>query len=130
MMLNLRQLRIEKGLTQDQLAEMTGLSKGFLSQLETGARQPSTESLGLLSSALRVTEAELIAPTGFREPGPQPSMARRILTNIDKPPDPVQDPDFKLGTDGTMVQIIATVDRDGLAKLIQQLEIMHKFLSV
>lgn len=37
--------------------------------------------------------------------------------------------DFKLGTDGTMVQIIATVDRDGLDRLIKQLEAMKIFLD-
>lgn len=127
MILNLRQIRIEKGLTQDQLAEMTGLSKGFLSQLETGARQPSTESLSILSAALHVSEADLITPTGFNDPGPE-TMARRVLQNLDRKTN--ADSDFKLGTNGKQVQIIATVDRDGLTSLIKQLEFMKEFLEV
>lgn len=129
MILQLRQIRTEKGLTQDQLADMTSLSKSFISQLETGARQPSTESLGMLSSALKVSEADLIAPPGFSEPSGHDTLARRALMNMDTKPSS-SDQDFKIGTDGTFVQIIATVDKDGLRKLIRQLEIMNDFLNV
>jgi transcriptional regulator with XRE-family HTH domain len=128
MMLHLRQLRTDRGLTQDQLSEMTGLSKGFLSQLETGARQPSVESLSILSSALKVSEAELLTSGGFNEPGPM-SMARRVLNSLDAKPEARQEPDFKLGTDGKLVQIIATVDREGLDRLIRQLKLMKEFLN-
>lgn len=126
MLLNLRQLRAERGLTQDQLSEMTGLSKGFLSQLETGARQPSTESISILSNALKVSETDLIAAPGFSDP-PADTMARRVLNNLDRK---ATEPDFKLGTDGKLVQIIATVNREGLTRLIKQLEIMKDFLEV
>lgn len=133
MILQLRQLRMEKGLTQDQLADMTGLSKGFVSQLETGQRQPSTDTLGVIASALKVTEADLIQP-GFSEPRAPDTTARRVLNDL-LDPTPAKktaatDQDFKIGTDGTHVQIIATVDRDGLAKLIKQLEAMKAFLEI
>lgn len=127
MILNMKAIRNERGLTLEQLAELTGLSKGFLSQLETGSRQPSTESIGLLAAALRVEPTALIA-SGFAEPGPPASLARRVLENLDKP---AEDPthEFKIGTDGKRVQIIATVDREGLARLIKQLEAMMIFLD-
>lgn len=128
MTLQLRQIRTDRSLTQDQLAEMTGLSKGFLSQLETGARQPSVETIALLSSALKVSKAELISPTGFGEPSAPETIARRVLSNLDMQPSS-SDEDFKLGTDGKRVQIIATVDRDGLDRLIRQLQIMKDFLD-
>lgn len=127
MILNMKAIRNARGLTLEQVAEMTGLSKGFLSQLETGARQPSTETLGLLSQALHVDAPDLIAP-GFAEPGPPNTMARRVLESLDKAPEEAEQ-DFKIGTDGKRVQIIATVDRAGLEKLIKQLEMMKNFLD-
>lgn len=127
MLLNMKAIRTAKGLTLEQVAELTGLSKGFLSQLETGSRQPSTETLGLLSEALRV-EASALISQGFAEPGPKPSVARRILENLDRPMDDSA-ADVKIGTDGKRVQIIATVDREGLDKLIKQLEAMKTFLD-
>lgn len=127
MILNMKTIRIARGLTLEQVAEITGLSKGFLSQLETGARQPSTETLGLLSEALKVETADLIAP-GFAETGQQSTLARRVLENLDKPAEPDAQ-DFKVGTDGKRVQIIATVDREGLDRLIKQLEAMKIFLD-
>lgn len=128
MIFRLKQLRTERGLTLDQLADVSGLSKGFLSQLETGARQPSTDTLRTLSQALEVTEADLIVTPGFAEPAPKDTMARRVLSAMDSAT-PTTEPDFKLGTDGKQVQIIATVDKDGLDKLIRQLEAMRLFLN-
>lgn len=127
MILNMKAIRNARGLTLEQVAEMTGLSKGFLSQLETGARQPSTETLGLLSQALHVDTPDLIAP-GFSDPGPPNTIARRVLESLDKAPEEGEQ-DFKIGTDGKRVQIIATVDRAGLDKLIKQLEMMKSFLD-
>lgn len=134
MLFRLKQIRTAKSLTLDQLAEATGLSKGFLSQLETGARQPSTETLRTLSEILQVPEVDLIAPSGFSEPGSGSSTVRRVLSALDgpnalTPPPKSIEQDFKIGTDGSQVQIIATVDKDGLRKLIRQLEAMVTLLE-
>lgn len=56
----LRQWRKDRGYTQDRLAEMTGLSKGYISQLELGTRQYTQELLELFALALRCTPADLI----------------------------------------------------------------------
>lgn len=128
MLFHLKQFRTARGLTLEQLAEVSGLSKGFLSQLETGARQPSTDTLRTLSQVLGVAEADMIAATGFAEPAPKDTFARRALSALDTAT-PSTEPDFKLGTDGKHVQIIATVDKDGLDKLIRQLEAMRLFLN-
>lgn len=128
MILNMKAIRTAKGLTLEQVAELTGLSKGFLSQLETGARKPSVESLSMLSTAFKVSEADLLTARGFEEPGPM-TMARRVLANLDEKSTAKTEPDFKLGTDGKLVQIIATVDREGLDRLIRQLELMKEFLN-
>lgn len=56
----LRQWRKHRGYTQDRLAEMTGLSKGYVSQLEVGTRQYTQELLELFAENLRCTPADLI----------------------------------------------------------------------
>ena len=53
-------LRNEKGLSSVQLAKMTGLSRGYLWQLETGGKaNPSLDILQKLARALGVTVSEL-----------------------------------------------------------------------
>lgn len=40
----LKQLRMQKGLTQEELAERTDLSKGYISQLENDLSSPAMET--------------------------------------------------------------------------------------
>jgi DNA-binding XRE family transcriptional regulator len=50
-----------RGLTQGQLADAAGISKPYLSQIETGKRKGSTDILSALAKALKVTLEEVIA---------------------------------------------------------------------
>ena len=50
-----------RGLTQRQLADAEGISKPYLSQIETGKRKGSTDILSALAKALKVTLEEVIA---------------------------------------------------------------------
>jgi transcriptional regulator with XRE-family HTH domain len=56
----LRQWRKHRSLTQDQLAERIGISKPYLSQIETGKRQWTQELLDKLADELRCEPADLI----------------------------------------------------------------------
>lgn len=56
----LKQWRKHRGYTQERLAEMTGLSMPYVSQLETGKRQYTQELLELFSEALQCEPADLI----------------------------------------------------------------------
>jgi transcriptional regulator with XRE-family HTH domain len=56
----LRQWRKHRGYTQDRLAEMTGLSKPYISQLESGKRQYTQELLELFAEALRCDVPDLV----------------------------------------------------------------------
>lgn len=56
----LREWRKHRGLTQDQLAERVGISKPYLSQLETAKRQYTQELLEALAEELRTDPASLI----------------------------------------------------------------------
>jgi transcriptional regulator with XRE-family HTH domain len=57
----LRTLREQKGLTQDQVAKRAGVTKPYLSQLESGARKnPSLPVLKRLAKALGVPVTALL----------------------------------------------------------------------
>ena len=53
--IRLRVLRKERGLTQDQLAEGTGISQTAISNWEAGNRTPSIEYVIILSKYFSVT---------------------------------------------------------------------------
>lgn len=59
---NLRRLRHEKGLAQDDLAYEAEVSRSYLSQLEKGAFYASLKILEKLAKALGVEPYELIVP--------------------------------------------------------------------
>lgn len=58
---NLRHLRDGRGLTQQQLAKLCGLPRATLSNLESGAANPTISVLHKVALALQVTVEELIA---------------------------------------------------------------------
>ena len=56
----LRQLRMEKGLTQDQLSEMVGVASPFISMLESGHKYPNLEMIFKLAGALGVRPGAML----------------------------------------------------------------------
>jgi transcriptional regulator with XRE-family HTH domain len=58
---NVARLRLEKGLTQEQLAVHSGFTQQYLSDLERGRRNPTVVTLFHLASALGVETAALLA---------------------------------------------------------------------
>ena len=56
----LRTLRKKAGLTQEQLAEIAGVSNVTISQWENGGYIPKTQSIKALAKALGVSEADLL----------------------------------------------------------------------
>lgn len=63
---NLRRLRHEKGMSQDDLAYEAEVSRSYLSQLEKGAFHASLKIVGRLAQALDVEPAELLRRTENR----------------------------------------------------------------
>ena len=57
---NVKRIRQEKGLTQEQLAEFSGFSQQYISGLEQGRRNPTVVSLYELATALGVSHMELV----------------------------------------------------------------------
>ena len=60
---NLRRLRHEKGISQDDLALEAGISRSYLSQLEKAAFYASLRIIGQISAVLEVEPAELLRLT-------------------------------------------------------------------
>jgi transcriptional regulator with XRE-family HTH domain len=59
---NAARLRKERGLTQEQLAERSGLSQQYLSGLEQGRRNPTIVTLHELAVALETSHLDLLRP--------------------------------------------------------------------
>jgi transcriptional regulator with XRE-family HTH domain len=59
---NAKRFRLDRGLSQEKLAELSGLSQQYISDLERGLRNPTVVTLYELGVALGVTPVELIAP--------------------------------------------------------------------
>jgi transcriptional regulator with XRE-family HTH domain len=65
MRLKLKEHRKSRGWTIDQLADVSGLSRGFISQLENGKRNPGAETLLKLSDTFDAPMAALIEDEGL-----------------------------------------------------------------
>ena len=58
--MKLREIRMRKGLSQCQLAEMSNVHRVSISLYESGKKKPSVDSLKRLSVALGVSTDELL----------------------------------------------------------------------
>ena len=58
---NVARIRRERGLTQEALSVLSGLSQQYLSDLERGQRNPTIVTLYELASALGVSHVELVS---------------------------------------------------------------------
>lgn len=56
----IKQVRVERGMTQDDLAAATGITKTAISRYELGQRQPSVEQLNVIADALNIWVFDLI----------------------------------------------------------------------
>lgn len=64
----LKFLRNKKDYTLKQLAQITGISISFISDIENGRRTPGLDNLKKLAVGLNVSASELIAETGIDVP--------------------------------------------------------------
>jgi transcriptional regulator with XRE-family HTH domain len=55
----LKKLRKERGLSQEKLAEITGLHRTYISDIERGARSISLKNIEIIAQALEVKIYEL-----------------------------------------------------------------------
>lgn len=55
-----RQLRTEKGLSQEQLADLCKLDRTYISLIERGLRQPTLKTIFRIAYSLQINPSELI----------------------------------------------------------------------
>lgn len=90
----LREMRRSRGLSLDQLAQLSGVSRSMISKVEREEATPSTTVLSRLAESLSVTFAELLSPmsrgevvvlTADRQPtmiDPESGFTRRCIAPI------------------------------------------------
>jgi transcriptional regulator with XRE-family HTH domain len=59
---NVRELRLRKGMSQEDLAEATGAKRTYVSDLERGQRNPTLKSLDRFAAVLGVEAWKLLRP--------------------------------------------------------------------
>ncbi|MBM4066407.1 MAG: helix-turn-helix transcriptional regulator [Planctomycetes bacterium] len=76
---NIRKFRLKAGITQEELALMSELSQGYINQLESGKRNYTQKSLGLIANALSIPIIEF-----FREDEEIPLVSEKESTYLKK----------------------------------------------
>ncbi len=56
----LKEARLQKGISQEELADLAGLHRTYISQIERGLKSPSLRSLGQIADALGILLSTLI----------------------------------------------------------------------
>jgi transcriptional regulator with XRE-family HTH domain/mannose-6-phosphate isomerase-like protein (cupin superfamily) len=84
----LKEIRRSKGVTLQQIADQTGLSKSFVSQIETGVANPSIGSLKKIADVLGVALGALFTndENGASEPPPSTPLSGARNGNGTTPP--------------------------------------------
>jgi transcriptional regulator with XRE-family HTH domain len=95
-------LRRNARISLRQLAEQTGVSNPYLSQIERGLRKPSAEVLQQIASALRVSTPVMYLRAGLLDP----KDGQGVLTAI------AADPDLTVAQKQSLSQIYETFRRE------------------
>lgn len=57
---NIRRLRAERGISQEELADLAGLHRTYVGSIERSERNISIDNIGKLATALGVTPSKLL----------------------------------------------------------------------
>lgn len=63
-----RQLRVQRGMSQESLADAAGVHVTYLSGIERGLRNPSLDKLNAIAAALEISTLMLISEADERPP--------------------------------------------------------------
>lgn len=64
---NVKRIRLEKKLTQEQFSDISGFSQQYISGLESGRRNPTVVTLYEIAKALGVSHLDLLEPPSARQ---------------------------------------------------------------
>ena len=136
----IERLRGQRGMTREALAEASGVSASYLSEVERGYKRPSTDVLAALAQALGMAPSELLAlveesTVAFEMPAaPQTARPNRrrlwtAATEVAEPPgappeaEPATEPKEPLI--GRLVSLASTLTEDDLRILIDLARRLH-----
>jgi len=74
---NVRRYRLQAGLTQEKLGELSDLDRGYISGVERGVRNPTVVSIEKIADALRIHAGALFGYTTVRDE----SVERRAIAD-------------------------------------------------
>ncbi len=57
---NIRRIREEKGMSQGDICQITGMDRGYISRVESGSKNPTISNLEKIAKALKVNPDELL----------------------------------------------------------------------
>jgi transcriptional regulator with XRE-family HTH domain len=101
----IRDLRLRHGMTVQQLADASHLSKGFISQVENDRTSPSLATLNDLAAALRTSVSYLVA-----EDEPTPHVVRSTARSL-----------LDIGDAAVRVEVLSALPRRNLEVLMLEL---------
>lgn len=82
----LKELREERGFTQERLAEALGISKSTIGMYETGKREPGYETLGAIARFFQTDMNYLLGTSDVKHMQPLLEQMERTLTISDTDP--------------------------------------------
>ena len=74
--LRLREIRRQKGITQDELARLAGLHKLAIAKLEQGVQEPTWSTVVALVDALKLNGGDFWVPPKKRNAAPEVNVGR------------------------------------------------------
>jgi len=80
--IRLKELRIEKKMTQSELGSRVNVTKSSISGYENGTRTPDTDTLLSLANALKISVDYLLGRTNYREPAKESTNRLETLNEI------------------------------------------------
>lgn len=101
----IRQTRTQKGITLQELSDRSGLSKGFICQLENDKASPSLQALERLAGGLTVPIAFLFLTSEEKI---------HVVRAAERP-------EYRIGPDGLLVQMLSA-NRRNLKMMIMELQ--------
>jgi transcriptional regulator with XRE-family HTH domain len=101
----IRDLRLRRGLTVQQLADATGLSKGFISQVENSRTSPSLATLQDLARSLQTSVAYLVV---------EEEQAPHVVRRDDRP-------SLQIGGSPSRIEVLSAQPKRNLELLMAEL---------